>query len=115
MHPLGNRAGLCRAAAAAEPKVNAETEEQNIGSGNVVESNWDEVIDNFDNMELREELLRGIYAYGFEKPSAIQQRGIRPILLNHDTIAQAQSYAGKTATSAIASLQKLDMSMPPHI
>lgn len=24
-------------------------------------------------MELREELLRGIYAYGFEKPSAIQQ------------------------------------------
>ena len=104
MRPLGNRAGLCRAAAAAEPKVNAETEEQNIGSGNVVESNWDEVIDNFDNMELREELLRGIYAYGFEKPSAIQQRGIRPILLNHDTIAQAQSGTGKTATFAISSL-----------
>ena len=100
-----------RAAAAAEPKVNADTEEQNLGSGNVVESNWDEVIDNFDNMELREELLRGIYAYGFEKPSAIQQRGIRPILLNHDTIAQAQSGTGKTATFAIASLQKLDMSM----
>merc|ERR1719478_95638 len=98
-------------AAAADPKVNADVEEQNIGSGNVVESNWDEVIDNFDNMELREELLRGIYAYGFEKPSAIQQRGIRPILLNHDTIAQAQSGTGKTATFAIASLQKLDMSM----
>ena len=45
-----------RAAAAAEPKVNADTEEHNLGSGNVVESNWDEVIDNFDNMELREEL-----------------------------------------------------------
>ena len=42
-------------------------------------------------MELREDLLRGIYAYGFENPSAIQQRGIVPILKGKDTIAQAQS------------------------
>ena len=28
----------------------------------------------------REELLRGIYSYGFEKPSAIQQRAIKPVL-----------------------------------
>jgi len=39
-----------------------------------IDTNWDEAIETFDNMELREELLRGIYAYGFEKPSAIQQR-----------------------------------------
>lgn len=38
-----------------------------------IETNWDECIETFDAMELREELLRGIYAYGFEKPSAIQQ------------------------------------------
>jgi superfamily II DNA/RNA helicase len=31
-------------------------------------------------MKLREELLRGIYAYGFEKPSAIQQRAIIPCI-----------------------------------
>ena len=31
-------------------------------------------------MDLREELLRGIYAYGFEKPSAIQQRAIVPCI-----------------------------------
>ncbi len=42
-------------------------------------------------MELPEELLRGIYAYGFEKPSAIQQRAIKPAMLGRDLIAQAQS------------------------
>lgn len=42
-------------------------------------------------MNLKEELLRGIYAYGFEKPSAIQQRAILPCINGHDVIAQAQS------------------------
>lgn len=42
-------------------------------------------------MELPEELLRGIYSYGFEKPSAIQQRAIKPTMLGKDLIAQAQS------------------------
>ena len=42
-------------------------------------------------MNLKEELLRGIYAYGFEKPSAIQQRAIIPCVKGHDVIAQAQS------------------------
>ena len=46
----------------------------------LLQSNWDQVVDNFDDMELREELLRGIYAYGFEKPSAIQQRAIIPCI-----------------------------------
>lgn len=40
----------------------------------IIETNWNEVIDNFDDMNLKEELLRGIYGYGFERPSAIQQR-----------------------------------------
>lgn len=56
-----------------------------------VESNWDEITDTFDAMELPEELLRGIYSYGFEKPSAIQQRAIKPALSGRDLIAQAQS------------------------
>eukprot|EP00344_Euplotes_crassus_P001428 CAMPEP_0197014930 /NCGR_PEP_ID=MMETSP1380-20130617/72207_1 /TAXON_ID=5936 /ORGANISM="Euplotes crassus, Strain CT5" /LENGTH=47 /DNA_ID= /DNA_START= /DNA_END= /DNA_ORIENTATION= len=34
-----------------------------------IESNWEQVVESFDDMELKEELLRGIYAYGFEKPS----------------------------------------------
>ncbi len=83
-------------------------------------------------MGLREDLLRGIYAYGFEKPSAIQQvilvrggisvicyidmclffqRAIRPILRGHDVIAQAQSGTGKTATFTISILQQIDASV----
>lgn len=38
-----------------------------------ITTNWDETTETFDELDLKEELLRGIYAYGFEKPSAIQQ------------------------------------------
>jgi translation initiation factor 4A len=74
----------------------------------IIQSNWDEVVDNFDDMNLKEELLRGIYSYGFEKPSAIQQRAIIPCIRGRDVIAQAQSGTGKTATFSIAILQKID-------
>jgi len=75
------------------------------------ETKWDEhVVTSFDDMNLRDDLLRGIYAYGFEKPSAIQQRGIMPILAGHDTIAQAQSGTGKTATFSISVLQSINLS-----
>merc|ERR1711902_386252 len=74
----------------------------------VIDSNWEEICENFDDMNLREELLRGIYAYGFEKPSAIQQRAIVPCIKGMDVIAQAQSGTGKTATFSIAVLQKID-------
>jgi len=72
------------------------------------EPETDEVIDNFDNMKLKETLLRGIYSLGFEKPSYIQQRGILPIMKGRDIIAQSQSGTGKTATFSIGSLQLLD-------
>ena len=45
-----------------------------------IESNYDEITDSFDNMNLKAELLRGVYAYGFERPSAIQQRAIMPVI-----------------------------------
>ncbi|XP_013779140.1 eukaryotic initiation factor 4A-I-like [Limulus polyphemus] len=77
----------------------------------IIESNWEQVIDNFDDMNLREELLRGIYAYGFEKPSAIQQRAIVPCIKGFDVIAQAQSGTGKTATFAVAILQQIDITL----
>jgi len=76
-----------------------------------LQSNWDECTTTFDSMDLKEDLLRGIYAYGFEKPSAIQQRAIKPTLMGKDVIAQAQSGTGKTATFAIGILQKLDASL----
>jgi translation initiation factor 4A len=80
------------------------------GVAETIESNWTNICETFDDMELREDLLRGIYAYGFEKPSAIQQRAIVPVVKGHDTIAQAQSGTGKTATFSVGILQKLDVS-----
>jgi ATP-dependent RNA helicase len=68
------------------------------------------VIANFEAMALREDLLRGIYAYGFERPSAIQQRAIQPIVAGRDVIAQSQSGTGKTAVFCIGMLQVLDSS-----
>ena len=80
-------------------------------AGEVIESNWNNVCETFDDMNLREDLLRGIYAYGFEKPSAIQQRAIVPLVKGHDTIAQAQSGTGKTATFSVGILQRMDMNV----
>lgn len=62
----------------------------------------------FDDLNLKPALLRGIYAHGFERPSAIQQRAIRPILRGRDVIAQSQSGTGKTAVFSISSLQILE-------
>lgn len=67
------------------------------------------VYESFDEMGLKEDLLRGIYSYGFEKPSAVQQRAIIPIVKGRDVIAQSQSGTGKTAVFSISSLQSIDM------
>jgi translation initiation factor 4A len=59
-------------------------------------------------MGLNENLLRGIYAYGLQKPSVIQQKGIVPVVRGLDVIQQAQSGTGKTATFCIGVLQRID-------
>ncbi|CAM9189824.1 unnamed protein product [Pylaiella littoralis] len=67
-----------------------------------------EVVENFDSMGLKDELLRGVYAYGFERPSAVQQRAVKPITSGRDVIAQSQSGTGKTAVFSMGILQMLD-------
>ncbi|ODQ66145.1 ATP-dependent RNA helicase fal1 [Nadsonia fulvescens var. elongata DSM 6958] len=66
------------------------------------------VVPTFEAMNLKENLLRGIYAYGFEAPSAIQSRAISQIISGRDTIAQAQSGTGKTATFSVSMLEVID-------
>lgn len=92
-----------------KPSISDEMQKTNE-EGFTVESNWNETIESFDLMDLDPKLVRGIYNYGFEKPSAIQKRAIKPIVIGHDTIAQSQSGTGKTGTFSIAALQKLDVS-----
>ena len=67
------------------------------------------IINSWDDLDLNRNILRGIYAYGFEKPSPIQQKAIKPIINGKDIIAQAQSGTGKTATFSIGALSIIDM------
>jgi len=78
----------------------------------LIQSNTDQVVESFDQMGLKENLLRGIYGFGFEKPSAIQQRAIVPCCTGKDVIAQAQSGTGKTATFSISVLQRINETQP---
>jgi len=66
-------------------------------------------IESWDELDLDPNILRGIYAYGFEKPSPIQKKAIKPVILGKDVLAQAQSGTGKTATFTIAALSKIDL------
>jgi superfamily II DNA/RNA helicase len=68
-------------------------------------------IQSWDDLDLNPNLLRGIFAYGFEKPSPIQQKAIKPIILGKDVVAQAQSGTGKTATFTIGALANLDINI----
>jgi ATP-dependent RNA helicase len=69
------------------------------------------VIQNFEELGLRSELLKGIYAYGFNKPSAVQQRAILPILQGRDVVVQSQSGTGKTCVFCVGGLQSINLSV----
>jgi translation initiation factor 4A len=62
----------------------------------------------FDDMGLPDDLLRGIYSFGFERPSKIQSKAIVPMKDGKDILAQAQSGTGKTGTFVIGSLSHVD-------
>jgi len=66
-------------------------------------------IDSWDELDIDPNILRGIYAYGYERPSPIQRKAILPMLKKRDLIAQAQSGTGKTATFAIGALARVDL------
>ena len=62
----------------------------------------------FDDFDLNDNLLRGIYSYGFENPSDIQCKSLPIITSKRDLIAQAQSGTGKTGAFTISALNLLD-------
>ncbi len=64
----------------------------------------------WENLEnINEKILRGIYSYGFEQPSIIQQKAIIPIMLGKDIIAQAQAGTGKTGAFTIGALSRINV------
>ena len=62
----------------------------------------------FDELKINDNILRGVYGHGFEKPSSIQIKSIPIILSGKDIIAQAQSGTGKTGAFSIGSLCRID-------
>ena len=65
--------------------------------------------ESFDTLQLSDNLLRGIYSYGFENPSEIQKKAVPKVISERDLIAQAQSGTGKTGAFLIGALQKIDI------
>jgi len=72
----------------------------------------DKKIDRWDDLDINIDLLKGIYAYGFENPSEIQKKSIPVILSKTDVIAQAQSGMGKTGAFSIGTLGVIDVNKP---
>lgn len=66
------------------------------------------LVESFEDLGLKEEILKGIFAYGFDKPSAVQQRAIKPILEGRDVIIQSQSGTGKTCVFCLGALQTVN-------
>jgi len=92
-------------------RENAKTESKDSNDGNTEDgkkSNKFGPVESFDKMGLKTNVLRGIYSYGFEEPSPIQQRAIMPIIAGRNVIAQAQAGTGKTGAFVIAALEKID-------
>jgi translation initiation factor 4A len=80
-------------------------------STGVLETSTLKVYETFDDMGLEDTLTRGIYTYGFERPSYIQQLAIVPMSTHTDILAQAQSGTGKTGAFTIGALSVIDTSI----
>jgi len=63
----------------------------------------------WESLNLNEDLSRGIYRLGFDKPTPIQEKTIPSIIEGRDIIAQGQSGTGKTGSFAIGALQKVNI------
>ena len=63
----------------------------------------------WESLNLKEDLSRGIYRFGFEKPTPIQEKAIPAIIEGRDVIGQGQSGTGKTGSFTIGALQKVDL------
>ena len=81
----------------------------------VNENKTNELINSFDDLNLKDNLLRGIYSYGFENPSPIQSKAIPFMNTKNDLIAQAQSGTGKTGAFTVGILNKVDVELKQKI
>ncbi|KIH93898.1 ATP-dependent RNA helicase DDX6/DHH1 [Sporothrix brasiliensis 5110] len=62
----------------------------------------------FEEFNLKRNLLMGIFEAGFEKPSPIQEESIPVALTGRDILARAKNGTGKTAAFVIPALEKIN-------
>jgi len=92
-----------------EPKkVKEESTKEDKKNKEDKEDIFDE-IEKFEDLDIDENIIRGVFSYGFEKPSPIQKKAICPVLSGRDVIAQAQSGTGKTATFTLGVLGRINV------
>ncbi|GMM30010.1 ATP-dependent RNA helicase [Martiniozyma asiatica (nom. inval.)] len=71
-------------------------------------------VKSFEELGLPQEILKGLYAMKFSKPSKIQEKAL-PLLLSNppqNMIGQSQSGTGKTAAFALTMISRVDESNP---
>ena len=106
---IHTQAPLSRPAPAPAPTPNVENSNPPID----IEIDTSAPPKEFDKWEdltgiLNEDIMRGVYSYGFDTPSLIQRKALLTIFDRRDIIAQAQSGTGKTGVFTIGVLQNIN-------
>lgn len=78
----------------------------------VLEENWSESIESYEDMNLNKDLLRGILEYGYTKPSNVEKKAIQPMILKRDTIVQTRHEGGRSLSYIIPALQNVNSEDP---
>jgi len=65
-------------------------------------------ISEFENLGICDNILRGVFSYGYSAPSDIQRRAIPSIAGGKHAVVQSKSGSGKTATFILGMLQRID-------
>ena len=92
-------------------QLNISQTTSSTSSTSSTSNNYVEEFNSFNDMNLKEDLLRGIYSFGFEFPSQIQKKAIVPITTGRDVIVQAEAGNGKTGAFVIGSLNSIDVTL----
>jgi translation initiation factor 4A len=91
-----------------QPVVEHVAEPSSAASPKEVDPSILEPFSNWDNLPLPEDILRGIFCVGWEKPSSFQSKAIKPLLAGLDVLGEGKTGVGKTGAFAIAALAKCD-------
>ena len=69
-------------------------------------------VKSFEALNMKPQLLKGVYGMGFNAPSKIQETALPTLLADppQNMIAQSQSGTGKTAAFVLAMLSRVDVS-----